>query len=445
VRGILARLSIARADARAWALYDWANSAFFTVIVTAVFPVYYQRIAGQGLPPGVAARRHVLFLLASTAIAGVIAPALGAIADFSGARKRMLAAFTALGVLASGGMFFVEAGDWLLGGILLALGNVAVVGALVCYDGLLTHVAREGEVDVLSTTGYGLGYLGGGALLALNLAWILYPERFGLPGGEGATLPTRLAFLSVAVWWAAFTVPLLLRVKEPPRRFEPDETARASVVRTAFRRLGETVRELRGYREAFVLLLGALIYSEGIGTIYKLATVYGADLQLDSSALMIAILLTQFVGVPFAMAFGRLAERIGARGAILASLTVYAGVCVYAYFLESECDFYVMAITVGMVQGGAQALTRSLFASMVPAHKSAEFFGLFAFASKLAGFAGLGAFYAVGSLAGSNRPAVLVLVVFFIVGGLILLRVDVAAGRMAARLAEQGLLDEERA
>ena len=243
----------------------------------------------------------------------------------------------------------------------------------------------------------------------------------------------------------AFSIPLGRPVPEPPRRLEPDERASQSPVLVAFQRLGETVRELREYRAAFLMLLAALVYGEGIGTIYKLAAVYGADLNLQTSALIIAILLTQFVGVPFAVLFGKLAKRVGPRSAIMLALAIYAGICAYAYFLRTETQFFVLAIGVGMVQGGAQALTRSLFASLIPQHKSAEFFGLFAFASKIAGFFGLAVFFAVGSLAGSNRPAVLALVGFFALGALLLSRVDVKAGRAVARRVEQGLLDEERA
>ena len=444
MRRVLKRLGIERADARGWALYDWANSAYFTVIITAVFPIYYQEVAAAGLPDGVGARYYVRFLAISTVIAGLCAPAIGAIADFAGARKRMLGAFTALGVLAAAGMFFVRGGDWLAAGLLLGLGNLGIVGSIVCYDGLLAHVARKGEEDLLSTTGYGLGYLGGGLLLAANLAWIVRPDWFGLPSGDDltpaqATLPTRLAFLSVAAWWALFSLPLFLRVPEPPRALEPDESSAGRVVANAFQRLRETFAELRGYREAFLMLLAALIYGEGIGTVIKLAVPYAKSLpgiDLEDDAIIAAVLATQFVGIPFAILFGKLAGGIGARRAIYVALAVYTGVCVFAYGLGSAREFLMMAVAIGMVQGGAQGLTRSLYASLIPAHKSSEFFGLFAFASKIAGFGGPVLFDVVGSAAGSNRPAILVLSGLFVAGGLVLSRVDVARGRAVAEAAE---------
>ena len=443
MRQLLRRLGIERADARAWALYDWANSAFYTVIITAVFPIYFQKVAGAGLPEGEALRRYSLILGLSTGVAGLAAPALGALADFSGRRKLLLGISTALGVLATAAMFFVDQGEWVLASVLLALANAGMVVCLVGYDALLTHVAGEDDVDVLSTTGYGLGYLGGGLLLGLALLGIARPALFGLPHGAGLspeeeTLPVRLAFLATGAWWALFSIPLFLRVKEPPLRIEKDERPGGNAIKAAFVRLGETLRELRGYRNAFAMLLAALVYGEGIGTIIKLAGGYAAELELEQNAIIAAILLTQFVGIPCAVLYGRLARRIGVRPAIYTALAVYSLACVFAFFLRSERGFFVLALTIGLVQGGAQALSRSLFASLVPAHKSTEFFGFFAFASKLAGVGGPLLFNPVGKAFG-NRYAIFVLVVFFLAGGLLLRRVDVDAGRRAARQAEAQL------
>ncbi|MEM7310290.1 MAG: MFS transporter [Planctomycetota bacterium] len=442
--GVLQRLTLHRPETRAWALYDWANSAYFTVIVAAVFPYYFNEVAGADLADGEATRRYSLITSASMVLVALLAPVLGAMADYAGARKKLLGLFLALGVAATACMFFVYEGDWRLGGALVLLGNVGIVGSIVCYDGLLAHVAREDEIDRLSTTGYGLGYLGGGLLLGLNIAWIGNPELLGLPVGDDLspaqkTLPVRLAFLSVAVWWALFSIPLFLRVPEPAAVADADERAGGAVLSTAFRRLRETLRELRGYRHAFVLLLASLVYGEGIGTIIKMAGAYAADLELDRNAVFVAFFLTQFIGIPFAVLFGWLAGRIGARGAIYITLAVYVGVCIYGFFLETERDFYVLALTVGMVQGGAQALSRSLFARLIPAHKSTEFFGFFAFASKLAGSVGPFVFFAIGEAMGSNRYAILGLFFFFVLGGFLLSRVDVRAGELAAREAEDRL------
>ncbi|MCZ6598621.1 MAG: MFS transporter [Planctomycetota bacterium] len=437
--GLWRKLALDRPEARAWAWYDWANSAFFTVVATAVFPLYFNEVACKGLPEQVATRRLALVLGLSMVAVALVAPVAGALADFAGARKKLLGGFMGLGALATAGMFFVGTGDWLLASVLVGLANVGIVGSLVCYDALLPHVAPKGKVDQLSTTGYALGYLGGGLLLGLNLLWIWKPGWFGLPEGKGETLPVRLAFVSVAIWWVAFSIPLFLRVPEPPRVIEDDEETGASAIRTAFTRLGETLRELRGYKQAFLMLLAALVYGEGIGTIIKMSGSYAKDLGLSNTTIMLAFFCTQFIGIPFAIAFGRLAAKVGSRRAIYVSLAVYVLVLVYAFFLETERDFFVLAITVGMVQGGAQALSRSLFASMIPAHKSTEFFGFFAFASKLAGSIGPLTFFAVGTFLGSNRYAILSLVVFFVLGWFLLSRVNVEEGQRRAREAEKSL------
>jgi UMF1 family MFS transporter len=443
--GFLARMGLGRADQRAWAMYDWANSAYWTTIVVAVFPPFYNRVAGEGLPEGEATRRLMLATVIAMVIVALTAPVLGAVADFAGQKKRLLAIFAGLGVAASGGMFFLGPGDWLPALALLVAGNVGVAGSIVFYESLLPAVARSDELDLVSSTGYALGYLGGGLLLVLNFCWIQRPDWFGLPSGEGlspaeATLPARLAFLSVAVWWAVFTLPLLLRVPEPPRQLEPDESSASRVLATAFTRLGETLRELRGSRQAFLVLAAVLLYSEGLGTIIKLAGSYAADLpQITQTDLLSAFVLTQFIGIPCAMLFGKIATWIGTRGAIYITLAVYAFVCVYAAFLEGARDFYVLAVLVGLVQGGAQALGRSLFASVIPAHKAAELFGIYALGSKFAGTLGPATFWLVSTATGKNHLGVLSMLAFFLGGAFVLSRVDVDEGRRVARAAERDL------
>lgn len=438
---LLERLALHRPEMRAWAMYDWANSAMVTTIIAAVFPIYFHNVAAANLPEGVAMQRFALATTLGLALIAVISPVLGAIADFTAARKRFLGGFLAVGCLATASMFFIHRGDWLLALALFVLANIGAAGSFVFYDSLLPHVARPKEMDRLSTSSYALGYLGGGLLLTLNLAWILKPGLFGLPAGEHltdvqSTLPARLAFVSVALWWFGFSIPLLRRVPEPPRFLESDERLDMKAARAAITRIGETVRELRGYRQAFLMLLAFLIYNDGIGTIIRMAVIYGAEIGIGRNALIAAIVLVQFVGIPFALLFGAAAGRIGAKRSVLIGLVVYIGISVLAFFMRTVTHFFALAILVGMVQGGTQALSRSLFASMIPRHKSAEFFAFFAIAEKFAGIFGPALFAIVIMLTGSSRNAIVSVIVFFVVGGLLLLKVNEEEGRRVARAAD---------
>jgi MFS transporter, UMF1 family len=436
---LLARLGLHRPELRAWVLYDWANSAFVTTIVAAVFPVYFSSVAGAGLTPSRATQRYAIATTFALVVVAVIAPVLGTIADAAASKKRFLAGFLALGVASVAALFFVERGEWPLAAALFVVANIGANGSFVFYDALLPHLARGDELDRVSTAGYALGYLGGGLLLAANLAWIQRPDLFGLPSGPGltpseATLPARLAFLSVAIWWGLFALPLLLRVPEP--RVAGARVRLGPATAEALRRLRHTASALRRHPQAALLLVAFLVYNDGIGTIIRMATIYGTEIGLGRGALIGAILLVQLIGIPFAFLFGALAGRIGAKRAIFLSLAVYTVVSVLGFFIRTAAEFYAMAILVGMVQGGSQALSRSLFARLIPASRSGEFFGFFAVTEKFAGIFGPGLFAAAIALTGSSRAAILSVIAFFVAGGALLARVDVAEGERAARATE---------
>jgi UMF1 family MFS transporter len=439
--GLLNRLGLHRRELRAWAMYDWAASSVQTTIMVAVFPIYFIRVAGGNVPPEVANQHLATANAISVAIVALLSPVLGAIADYSGRKKQLLAVFLAVGVVSTGSMFFVGSGDLRLAEILYILSMSAVAGSYVFYESLLPHIASESEMDRVSTAGYAVGYLGGGVLLALNLAWIQKPEWFGLPSGEGLsaderTLPARLAFLSVAVWWMVFSIPLFRGVREPKRLLEIDETPRGSVVVHAFVRLRETFHELRGYRHAFLMLVAFLFYNDGISTIQKMAAAYATELNIPQDVVISAILIVQFLGIPFSFLFGMLAGRIGAKRAVFVGLLVYTGISILGYQMSTAMHFYLLAALVGMVQGGTQALSRSLFANMIPRHKSGEFFGFFSVFNKFAGIFGPLLFASVIGTTGSSRQAILSVIAFFAIGGILLAFVNVRVGEQAAREAE---------
>jgi UMF1 family MFS transporter len=430
-RAFLERLGLGRSELRAWALYDVANSAAVTSIVTAIFPIYFSRVAARDLPPAVATQRYALATTAALTAVAALSPLLGTLADVRPVKKRLLGLFALAGSAATVLLALVGPGDWRLAAVLLVALNVFLNGSFVFYDALLPHVARPDEVDRVSSAGYALGYLGGGVLLAAQLAWIARPALLGLGGAADPTLPTRVAFVATGLWWAAFTIPLLRRVREPAVA-----SAGAPALRTALARLATTARSLRGHRQAALLLAAFLVYNDGIGTIIRMAAIYGTELGLPQGALIGAILLVQFVGIPCAFLFGAAAGRVGPKRAVLFGLVVYAGIAVLGYFTRTATHFFLLALLVGLVQGGTQALSRSLFARLVPRHMTGEFFGFFSVVEKVAGIVGPAVFAAAAALTGSSRAAVLSVVLFFVVGGLLLARVDVAQGERDARAAE---------
>jgi UMF1 family MFS transporter len=428
----LQSLGLGRTELRAWAMYDWANSAFMCTIVTAIFPIYFQREAAADLAPADALAKMGLANTIAIAIVALLNPVLGALSDYLPIKKKMLGAFLALGLASTGAMYFIHRGEWRLAMILFVLASIGAFGSMAFYDSLLPHIAAEDEIDRVSSAGYAIGYFGGGLLLAINAIWILRPGMFGM---ADAAVASRVSFVSVAVWWFVFSIPLFRHVPEPrPRvaRSQDDPTP----LLVAMRRILQTLRELRGYREAFLLLLAFAVYNDGINTIIKMATSYGATLGLEAGDMIAAVLLVQFVGVPFAFLFGALAGRLGAKHAIYLALSVYVVISVLGYFMTTAAHFYLLAFLVATVQGGSQALSRSLFASLIPRHKSAEFFAFFSIFEKFTGVLGPAAFTLAVSATGSGRIAILSIVVFFIVGWAILAKVDVKGGQAAARNAE---------
>ncbi len=440
----LESLGLHRPELRAWAMYDWGISAAQTTIMTAVFPIFFVSYAGAGMAGTRATEAWGVANTVGAVLIAILAPLLGAVADYKAAKKRFLVAFMSLGVAGCLAMFFIKQGQIVFASVLFVLVLAGATGSMTFYESLLPHIARDKEIDRVSTAGYALGYVGGGLLLALNLLWIQQPGMFGLPSGEGlsaaaASLPARLAFVSVGVWWLLFSLPVLRTVPEPPRTLEADEALGVSAWRVAFTRLGETLRELRGYKQAFLMMLAFTVYNDGIQTIIKMASVYGTEIGIGQADLITAILLVQFIGIPCAFAFGAIAGRIGAKRSVFIGLAVYIGICVFAYGMTSAREFYVLAILVGLVQGGTQALSRSLFATLIPKHKSGEFFGFFSVFEKFGGILGPLVFAIVINQFDSSRLAILSVIVFFVVGAALLTLVNVEEGERAARAAEAGV------
>lgn len=411
-----------------WSMYDWGKSAFETTIMAAVLPVYYSSVAAANLPEGRATIYWGYTASIALVIVALLSPILGAIADFRGAKKRYLTFFALVGIVATALMFFITTGDWLLASGLFIIGNIGLAGGNVFYDSLLPHIAKDEDIDQISTRGYALGYLGGGLLLAINLAMIMFGPNLGFDAG----LMTRISLVSVAVWWLVFSLPLWLNVPEPPRRILPEEEG-INPVRAGFRRLAITFKEITKYSELFKFLVAFWLYNDGIGTIIKMATIYGAEIGIGETSLIGTLLMVQFVGIPFSFLFGWLAKKIGTKKSIYISLGVYALISIGGYFMSSALHFWILGFSVALVQGGSQALSRSLFGRMVPKTQSSEFFGFFSVSAKIAGVFGPLVFSLTSQLLGNSRLGIVSLIVFFIAGGLLLTRVDEQEGIRVAK------------
>jgi UMF1 family MFS transporter len=405
-----------------WAFYDWANSAFATTVMAGFFPIWFKQYASGGVEAAVSTFRLGLANTTAGLVVALMAPVLGAIADRGGSRKRFLVAFAILGATLTAALAGIEQGDWQRAWMFYVAAAVGFIGANVFYDSLIVDVARPDQYDRVSALGFGMGYLGGGLLFALNVTMTLKPEAFGLGGALDAV---RVSLAGVGLWWLLFTLPLILWVRE---RSVPREPI-AAVVRGGLRQLAETFREIRALRGVVVFLGAYWLYIDGVDTIIAMAVDYGLSLGLPQEALITALLITQFVGFPAAVAFGFIGERIGTRTGILIGICVYVGITLWATRMDEARDFYVLAVIVGLVQGGVQSLSRSLYAQLIPPDKSGEFFGFYNMMGKFAAVLGPVLVGWTTLATGSNRIGVLSIVVLFVLGGLLLLRVPVPARR----------------
>lgn len=412
----------------AWCLYDWANSSFVTTIIAAVLPVFFVSVVCAKDPvtimlPGfsITSNSQSLWGYAMSFAAFLVAigaPVFGAAADAGGKRKLFLGIMTAVGVISSALLFF--SGPGLVGYTLLMviLGQIGFAGANVFYNSLLVYVTPPERRSIVSARGFAMGYLGGGLLLALNLLMIKQPGLFRIPEGSMAV---KLSFISVALWWAGFSVPLFKRV---PEEISSSGTDFKTSFITGIKSLSTTLKSIRKHKQAFRFLLSFLLYNDGIQTIIMMATVFGkAELGLGSGHLIAALLLTQLIGVPGSVLYGKFAAKIGSKKALLTGITCYIGVVLYAWKMTEAWQFWVLAGAVGLLQGGVQAISRSFYSLLIPQNQASEYFGFFSISSRFASILGPLLFAVIGDLTGSTRNSIISISVFFIAGGIILLTV----------------------
>jgi len=404
-----------------WYLYDWADSSFVTTVVAAVLPAYFAGVVCAG--PQAVIHLGPLTITSSptslwgyaaglaAALVAVLSPVLGAVADAAGRRKAFLAFFAVAGMSASALLSLSGPGAVLLTLALLVVGETGFAGAEVFYNALLPAISGPAERDTVSAGGFAWGYLGGGLLLAVNVLMIRNPAAFGLADSAAAS---RASFLTVAAWWAVFSLPLFLFV---PERRAPVAGLRSSPMRS----LRSTMRDIIRRRDLLLFLIAFLLYNDGVQTVILMATVFGkAELGLETSDLVTALLITQAVGFPGSLAYGAAARRIGSKKSLLGGIAAYLGIVMWAARVRTAAEFTILAALVGLFQGGLQAISRSFFSRLVPEGLEAEYFGFFSISTRFASIFGPVVFALLRDVTGNARSSILATAVLFMAGGAVL-------------------------
>lgn len=411
---------------RGWLMYDWANSAFATTIMAAVFPIFYKEVPGSVLEGNLSTSYLGYTNSIAMLCVAILAPVLGAVADMSGTKVRFLRIFAYTGILATALMMFIGEGNYLLASMLFIIGTIGFSGGNTFYDSLLPDLVPDEKRDIVSAKGYMFGYIGGGVLLAVNLAMIQAPHLFGLTDKLSGI---RISFLSVALWWFVFSLPIFRTVRTTRIHTGLKASQYASA---GFGRIWKTLKGIMHYPELLKYIIAFWFFNDGISTVITMATAYGKDIGIGTSHLITALLITQFVGIPFTFLFGKIAERLGSKRSLYMSLGIYVLIIFLGYFMKNATHFYILAIMVGFVQGGSQSIARSIYSKLIPISRAAEFFGFLSVSSKFSAIFGPFLFALVAQLTESSRLAILSLLLFFIVGIAMLTRVNLEKGRKEA-------------
>ena len=413
-----------------WAFYDWGNSAYSTTVMAGFFPLFFKEYWADPHNPN----QSTFYLGMANSIASIVvaslAPLLGSIADQGSAKKKFLIFFAFLGVIMTGGLWMVSQGNWQMAVLFYVIATIGFASGNVFYDSLLPGLASEERVDIVSSLGFGLGYLGGGLLFLVNVFMYLKPEIFGISDGATAI---KLSLLSVAVWWAVFTIPLILFVPEPKNY---DAVDIKNAIQMGWIQLIQTFDEIRNMKVVGTFLLAYFFYIDGVDTIIKMAVDYGMSLNFSGESLIIALLIVQFVAFPAALIYGQLSSKVGIKTAIMIGIIAYSFITFLGYFITKAWHFYVLAILIGLFQGGIQALSRSLYTRIIPVEKSAEFFGFYNMLGKFAAIIGPALMGTISLVTGSARLGILSILLLFILGAFFLNKVDLDEGK---RLAADGL------
>lgn len=398
-----------------WALYDWANSAFATTVIAGFFPLFFKQYWSAGVESTTSTFWLGLGNSAASFLILLMAPILGAIADSSGTHKRLLAFFAIIGVGATASFFLIAQGEWTWAISLYVIAIIGFSGANVFYDALLPTLTNHDDLHRLSALGYAMGYLGGGVLFLINVTMTLKPHWFGL---ADATAAVRFSFLSVAIWWFVFTIPLMLGVRN--QRPQGAGQVRLS---NEFSKLWNTLKAIRQNENLWLFLIAYWFYIDGVATIIRMAVDYGIAIGLPSNSLIVALLMVQFIGFPATLVFGRIGKRYGAKRGLWIGLWAYAIATICASFMSNVTQFYALAVVLGLVQGGVQSLSRSLFCQLIPADKSGEYLGFLNMLGKAAAVLGPLLVGVVAATTDNSRLGLLSIILLFFAGMWFLLKV----------------------
>lgn len=401
-------------EERSWILQDFGNSAYSITITTAILPLFFKGVAAANLSDATSTAYWGYANSISTLLIALLAPLLGTIADFKGVKKKLFTTFTLVAILSSALLATVGEGQWVYALIIYIITAVAFNGSSIYYDAFLTDVTTDDRMDDISAKGFGFGYLGGTIPFIISLGIILSADKLGLTG----TFATQLAFVITAVWWLIFTLPMLRNVKQ--KYFIE---GKPSKIRESFQTLATTAKEILGNKIVFYFMVAYFFYIDGVHTVITMATAYGVDVGVDSNRLLIILVAIQIVAFPFAILYGKLAKRFGARNMIMAGILTYVVISIYGFFLKTELDFWVLAMLVASAQGGIQALSRSYFGKIIPKNKSAEYFSIFNIFGKVSSIFGPLLMGVVASLTGETRYGILSLIILFILGAFFFLKV----------------------
>jgi MFS transporter, UMF1 family len=398
---------------KSWIMYDWANSAYSAIITAAILPIFFKSITkSAGLSSYMADSFWGYATSAATLIIAILAPVLGTIADYRNVKTRLFRVFWIIGVFSTGALAFT--GQWVGMLIIYMITIIGFSGANIFYDAFLVDVATEDRMDRVSTYGFALGYIGGSTIpFIISIALIMFSDKIGL----STTLATQLSFILTAVWWFVFTIPMLKNVKQVYYvEREPN------MILNSFKRLFNTFKNIRKYKKIFMFLAAFFFYIDGVNTIISMASVYGDSVGINSTSLILALLVTQIVAFPCAIVFGRLAKKFGSNIMILAGIMIYFAICIVAFRMSSAVEFWILAILVATSQGGIQALSRSYFGKLIPnKENSSEFYGFFNIFGKFAAIIGPALFGLISQLTGQSRYGVLSIIALFLIGGGLLL------------------------